>query len=44
MSTIMCNLAVIWGGNDKSLLHAKHLIKQIVAINLVAVKVSLKEA
>lgn len=32
------------GENDKSLLRAKHLIKQIVVINLVPVKVSLKEA
>lgn len=44
MSTIVCNLAVIWEENDKSLLRAEHLIKQIVVINLVPVKVSLKEA
>lgn len=32
------------GENDKSLWRAEHLIKQIVVINLVPVKVSLKQA
>lgn len=43
MNTIVYNLGVIWEENDKSVLRAKHSIKQIRVINLVQVKVLLKK-
>lgn len=42
MNAVVSNRAVIWE-DDKSLLRAMHLIKQILAINLVPVKVPLKK-